>query len=198
MSKVKIQVWLGVLDIVLGLVSVLLSTIVLTYPGLDILTLVLMLAGALLVIGLARVIFGAFGDNFPDWLRTVNVVAGLFEIAVTLTCVLFPQSITQTLIQLLSFALLVHGAISILVGRFAADLPSLPRALLMLFGLSSVALSVAALISMPLGFLTLVYMLSIGYLLNGIAEIMLGVTGIRWSQNGGLLGRIDSTVQKAS
>jgi uncharacterized membrane protein HdeD (DUF308 family) len=53
----------------------------------------------------------------------------------------------------------------------------------MVFGLSSIVLSVAAFISIPLGFLTLLYMLSIGYLLNGIAEIVLAITGTRRSQN---------------
>jgi hypothetical protein len=42
-------------------------------------------------------------------------------------------------------------------------------------------LSVAAFISIPLGFLTSLYMLSIGYLLSGIAEIGLGIAGIRAS-----------------
>jgi uncharacterized membrane protein HdeD (DUF308 family) len=66
----------------------------------------------------------------------------------------------------------------------------------MIFGFSSIALSVAAFISIPLGFLTSIYMLSIGYLLSGIAEIVLGITGIRRSQNDDLLGKIDLMVQK--
>jgi hypothetical protein len=60
-------------------------------------------------------------------------------------------------------------------------LPSLSRGLSVVFGLSSLALSVAAFISIPLGFLISLYMLSIGYLLSGIAEIGLSITRIRVS-----------------
>jgi hypothetical protein len=155
-----------------------------------------MLATALLVIGLARIIIGVFAEYIPDWLRALNVGAGLLAIVVTITNMLYPQYLTQALIQLLSLALLVHGTTSALIGRLVTTLPSLPRGLFMIFGFSSIALSVAAFISIPLGFLTSIYMLSIGYLLSGIAEIVLGITGIRRSQNDDLLGKIDLMVQK--
>lgn len=175
----KTQGWLRVRYIVVGLACVLLSTVVLVYPGLDILTLILMLSTALLVFGLARIIDGVFAEYFPYRFRIFNVGVGLFEIVVTITNMLYPQYITQTLIQLLSVALLVHGTTNALIGRFAVILPSLSRGLSVVFGSSSLALSVAAFISIPLGFLTSLYMLSIGYLLSGIAEIVLGITGIR-------------------
>lgn len=57
--------WLRVLSVVLGFACVLLSTLILAYPGLDILTLVLILATALLVVGLARVIVGVFAEYMP-------------------------------------------------------------------------------------------------------------------------------------
>lgn len=192
----KAQGWLRALIIIFGLICVLLSTLVLAYPGLDIVTLILMLATALLVIGLARIIIGVFAEYIPDWLRALNVGAGLLAIVVTITNMLYPQYLTQALIQLLSLALLVHGTTSALIGRLVTTLPSLPRGLFMIFGFSSIALSVAAFISIPLGFLTSIYMLSIGYLLSGIAEIVLGITGIRRSQNDDLLGKIDLMVQK--
>lgn len=175
----KIQGWLRVRYIVVGLVCVLLSIVVLAYPGLGIVTIVLMLATTLLVFGLARIIDGVFAEYIPSWLRILNVGGGLFEIVVMITNMLYPQYITQTLIQLLSVALLVHGTINALIGRFAVILPKLSRGLSVVFGLSSLVLSVAAFISIPLGFLTLLYMLAIGYLLSGIAEIGLGITGIR-------------------
>jgi uncharacterized membrane protein HdeD (DUF308 family) len=195
---VKTQGWLGVRYIVVGLVCVLLSTVVLAYPGLDIVTIILMLSTTLLVFGLARIIDGVFAEYLPYRFRIFSVGVGLFEIVVTITNMLYPQYITQTLIQLLSTALLVHGTTSALIGRFAATLPSLPRGLLMVFGLSSIALSVAAFISIPLGFFTSLYMLSIGYLLNGISEIVLGITGIRQSQNDGLLDACTLTFRSSS
>jgi hypothetical protein len=155
--------------------------VVLAYPGLDILTIILILSITLLVFGLARIIDGVFAEYLPYQFRLLNVGVGLIEIVVTIMNLLYPQYVTQTLIQLLSAALLVHGTTNALIGRFAVILPSLSRGLSVAFGLSSLALSVAAFISIPLGFLTSLYMLSIGYLLSGIAEIGLGIAGIRAS-----------------
>lgn len=179
MSEVKSQGWLRTLNIIFGLICVLLSTVVLAYPGLGILTLILILATALLVVGLARVIVGVFAEYIPIRLREISVGAGIFEIAVTLTNILYPQYLAQTLIQLLSAALLVHATIGALIGGYARTLPSLLRGLFIVVGLLGITMSVAAFISIPVGFLASVYMLSVGYLLNGIVEIVLGLTGIR-------------------
>jgi uncharacterized membrane protein HdeD (DUF308 family) len=168
--------WLRVLNVVFGLICVLLSAVVLTYPGLDILTVILILAAALLVVGLARIIVGVFAEYIPIRLRAINVGAGILEIVVTITIMLYPQYITQTLIQLLSAALLVHGTTSAAIGIYARALPGLLRGLFVVAGLLGITLSVAAFISIPLGFLTSVYMLSIGYLSNGIVEAIWGIT----------------------
>jgi uncharacterized membrane protein HdeD (DUF308 family) len=176
--------WLRVLSVVLGLACILLSTVVLTYPGLDILTLVLILAAALLVVGLARVIVGVFAEYLPIRVREISVGAGLFEIAVTMTSILYPQFITQTLIQLLAFALLVHGTISVLIGGYTRTLPSMLRSLFVIAGLLGITMSVAAFISTPLGFLALADMLAIGYLSNGIVEAIWGITGPKRTERG--------------
>lgn len=176
--------WVYVLNVVSGLICVLLSAVVLAYPGLDILTLVLILAAAILVVGLARIIVGVFAEYLSTRLRAISVGGGLLEIIATITNVIYPQYLTQTLIQLLSVALLVRGTASAAIGRYARTLPSLLRGLLVVVGLFSIALSVTAFVSIPLGFLTSVYTLSIGYLSNGIVEIILGITGLKRTQRG--------------
>jgi hypothetical protein len=176
--------WLRVLSIVFGLVCVVLSAVVLAYPGLDILTLVPILAISLLVVGLARVIVGAFADYIPIRLRVIIIGASLFEIAVTMMNILYPQYITQTLIQLLSVALLVHATIGAVIGGFVRALSSLVRGLFVVAGLLGITMSIAAFLSLPLGFLASVYLLAIGYLSHGIVEAILGVTGPKRSKSG--------------
>lgn len=112
--------------------------------------------------------------------------AGLFEIAVTMTNILYPHYITQTLIQLLSAALLVHGAISAVICGYARTLPSLVRGLFVVAGLLGMTLSVASFLFLPLGFLASVYLLSIGYLSNGIVEAIWGITGPKRTKSGAL------------
>jgi uncharacterized membrane protein HdeD (DUF308 family) len=167
---------------VLGVITIVLSAVVLANPGLDILTLILILAGALLVVGLARILVGAFGKHISNGLRSINLGAGLLEIVITIMIMLYPQDITQTLIQLLSVALFVHGVNSAVIGGYARTLQSLLRGLLVVIGLLSIALSVTAFISIPIGFLSVVYILAIGYLLTGISEIIQGIAGTKRSR----------------
>jgi hypothetical protein len=155
-----------------------------------------MLAIALLVIGIARVIVGVYGEYMPDWLRALNIGGGLLAIVITFANVLYTQNITQTLIQLLSIALLIHGTISALIGRFVETLPRLLRGLCVIIGLLNIALSTLAFVSTPLGFLTSIHTLSIGYLSTGIIEIILGILVIRRSRNDDTLDAINSMVQK--
>jgi hypothetical protein len=156
---------------------------------------------ALLVIGLARIIFGAFAKYIPDWLRALNVAAGLLEIVVTFAIILYTQYITQatqTLIQLLSTALLVHAITTALIGRFIKTLSGLLRGLCVVIGLLNIFLSALAFFSIPygFGFLTAVYTLSIGYLSTGMLEIILGIIGIGRRRNDDLLDTVDSLVRK--
>lgn len=197
----KTRGWLGVFHIVFGLVCVLLSTVVLAYPGLDILTLIVILVIALLATGFARTMVGVFAEYIPDWLRALNMGAGLLEIIVTFAIILYTQYLTQAtqaLIQLLSAALLVHATTNALIGRFAEILPHLLRGLCVIIGLLNIFLSVLAFFSIPygFGFLTAVHTLSIGYLSNGMIEIILGIIGTRRRRNDDLLDTIDSMVQK--
>jgi uncharacterized membrane protein HdeD (DUF308 family) len=178
--------WLRVLNVVFGLVCILLSAVVLAYPGLDTLTLILILAIALLVVGLARVMVGVFAEFIPIRLRAIIIGASLFEIAVTMINILYPQYITQTLIQLLSVALLVHATISAVIGGYVRAFPSLLRGLFVLAGLLGITMSVAAFLSTPLGFLASVYLLAIGYLSHGIVEVNWGITGPKRTKSGAL------------
>lgn len=177
MNKGKAPNWLRVLSIIFGLACALLSAVVLAYPGIDILILIPILAIALLVVGAARVVVGVFAEYIPIRLRAIIIGTGLFEMAVTMANLLYPQYITQTLIQLLSVALLVHGTISAAIGGYVRPLPSPLRGLFVVVGLLGITLSVGAFLSIPLGFLASVYLLGIGYLSNGIGEAIFGITG---------------------
>jgi uncharacterized membrane protein HdeD (DUF308 family) len=75
--------------------------------------------------------------------------------------------------------LLIHGIARVVIGGFAKVFSSWLRGLLVVFGLLTIVLSVLVFISPALGFLTLVIILSITFLLNGIARIVSGITGIR-------------------
>jgi len=174
--------WLRGLDMILGLLCISLTVGVLAYPNVNQLTQVLTLVTALLVLGLARIIIGVFARHFALRLRALNIVLGIFDIVVTFIAILNQQFLTQTLIQLFSFALLFHGAFSVIIGRFVETLPGLARGALFVLGLLSIASSVVALLFTPLPFSTSIRALSVGYLSGGITLIVEAVAKLRRSK----------------
>ena len=179
MSEREAPGWLRALDIVFGLIAIILSIVVLVYQELAILTLIFVLSIALLFIGIARVFGGIFAKYLSDGLRALNVGTGILALVIAIVAMLYPELATQALIYLLSFALLIHGIARVVIGGFAKVFPGWIRGLFAIVGLSTIILSVFVFISSELGFLTLVFVLSITFLLNGIARIVSGITGIR-------------------
>ncbi|MFZ0891118.1 MAG: DUF308 domain-containing protein [Thermoplasmata archaeon] len=63
-STVRLPSWYRALTAVVGLISIALAFVLLAYPGIALLTLVFLLAFALLVIGIDRLIAGITGHPF--------------------------------------------------------------------------------------------------------------------------------------
>ena len=179
MSERKAPGWLRALDIVFGLIAIILSLVVLAYQELAILTLIFILSIALLIIGIGRVIIGISAKYLSDGLRALNVGTGILALVVAIVALLYPELATQMLIYLLSFALLINGIVRLVISGFAKAFPSWLRGSLAVVGLLVIVLSVVVFVSPAMGELTLILLLSINFLLNGIARILSGITGIR-------------------
>jgi uncharacterized membrane protein HdeD (DUF308 family) len=169
--------WLRTLDVIFGLIAVLLSVTVLVYPGLAILTLILILSLALLVLGIARISKGIFEKYLSDGFRAFNIIMGSLVLILGITVVVFPDFGTSLLITLLSVGLLFNGIGRIIIGGFVKVLPSWLRSLLVIIGLLTVVFSIAVLLLPNLGAVTLAYIVAISFLVNGIARIIEGING---------------------
>lgn len=179
MSEIRAPGWLRALDIVFGLIAIILSVVVLVYQDLAILTMIFVLSIVLLVVGIARIFGGIFAKYLSDGMRAVNVGIGILALVLGAIALLHTDLTTQVLIYILSFALLLNGIARLVIGGFARLLPSWLRGLLTVVGLLTIILSVVVFVSPAFGELTLVLILSITFLLNGIARIASGITGIR-------------------
>lgn len=179
MSEIRAPGWLRALDIVFGLIAIILSVVVLVYQDLAILTMIFVLSIVLLVVGIARIFGGIFAKYLSDGMRAVNVGIGILALVLGAIALLHTDLTTQVLIYILSFALLLNGIARLVIGGFARLLPSWLRGLLTVVGLLTIILSVVVFVSPAFGELTLVLILSITFLLNGIARIVSGITGIR-------------------
>ena len=182
MEEQKSPTWLRIVDIIFGVVSIMASVGVLSYRELTISTLVMVLSVVLLIIGFARLLSGLFSKDLSDSLRAINVGTGMFALLLAGVTIFYPQLATQMVIVLLAFALLINGLARAVIGTFARIFPSWFRGLLVLVGLFTIVLSFVVLISPEVGSVTLIYLLSISFLINGATRIVSGITGKRKKQ----------------
>ena len=179
MTEIKVPNWLRSLDIIFGLISVILSAVILDYQELAILTLIFILSLILLVIGIARIFGGIFANYLSSGMRILNVGIGIVAIILAVISLVFTDFTIQLLIYIISFALLLNGVARLLIGGFAKALPKWLRGFFVAVGLLTIGLSIVVFVYSDLGFLALVLMLSVTFMFNGIARIAQGIIGIQ-------------------
>ena len=177
MSEIKVPGWLRALAVILGLVAVLLSSVVLIFPDLAVLTLILVLSFALLVIGIARICVGIFAKYLSDGIRAFNGIVGLLTIMLGIVVMAIPGIGTAMLITLLAIGILFNGIARVVIGGVAKVFPNWLRGALIVVGLLVIVFSAAVLIFPKLAVLTLVFLVAISFLLNGLARIIAGIRG---------------------
>ena len=177
MSETKNPTWLRTLDIILGLISVVLSILIFAYQELAILTLIFILSFVLLFLGIARVFGGIFALYLSSKIRALNVGIGLVAIVMAILALIYPDLTTQLLIYIISFALLLNGIARLAIGGFAKAFPKWLRGVFIVIGLLTIGLSVVVFLYSDLGFLALILMLSVTFMINGLTRIVQGIIG---------------------
>ena len=177
MGEKKIPTSMRALNIAIGLIAVILSVVIVAYPVLAVYTMIIILLIALLLIGAARLIVGLLAGYLPKRAKAIAVVVGILAIAVAILGLTFPGLTTLVLIYLLSFGLLLNGIGRLAIGGSTAEYPGWLRVLLVAVGILGIALSFVVFAFPGFGFQTLVFLLSIGFLFNGIARIAIGLRG---------------------
>jgi uncharacterized membrane protein HdeD (DUF308 family) len=179
MNEEKAPNWLRALDIILGLVAVVLGIAVLFMPNVAVETLIFYLYFALLFIGTERILVGALFKPLSRGLRIISIVAGLIAIglAIAVLAYSYPYFATALLVSMLAFALLIQGVARVIIGALAKILANWVRGLLVAGGVLSIVLSIMVLVFPGVALLTLVFLLSITLVWNGIDAIVAGVTG---------------------
>ena len=107
---------LRVLNVVIGSIALVVSTISLLFPDLTTQVLIFLLAFGLLLIGVVRLVVGLFFSLFFKWIRLLFVISGCFTIFVASIAFIFPELGYFALVWLFSVSLLVNGIIRIIQG----------------------------------------------------------------------------------
>lgn len=175
---IKAAIWLRVLQISIGAISIVLSGYVLTQPSLTIFTAVRILSTVLLFVGIESIAVGTFSRYVRTSSRFSSIALGTSAIAfsILVTALLPPPSILFS-IFLGGFALLFNGLGGIMQGVQGEGISRWFRAPLVVVGVVSIAISILIIVH-PIGFeVLLTVVMSLALLIIGIEITVKGVVG---------------------
>ncbi len=112
-TSAKSPGWMRAAQIGLGVIAIILAIYAIVFPGITLVTLVLILAIIFLIIGIERVISGIFVPSGSRW-GTIGL--GILVIILASIALAFPVGTTVALFLFLGFALLFDGIARIIHG----------------------------------------------------------------------------------
>ncbi len=164
-------------QIVIGIVTLALAGLVLAFPGFALFLIVIWLSISLLVGGIEGVIVGAGTRFLSRGGRAISIGLGILAIGLSVAVLAFPGAAALTLSLLLSIALLFLGAGSIAKGISEKHMHGWARAMLVVVGAISVAVSIPVMAFPMLGVPILFALVASALIINGASYIVAGITG---------------------
>ena len=159
--------------IIFGLVAIAASIFVVAMPGIALLTLVFLLSFSLLFVGLSRIGRGISLKALSKGHRVLDLLVGLLGIAIGIVVFLFPLLGVGTLIFMLAFATMFIGISSVAIGASVSQLTRGMRALDLISGFLAIILSIIVLVNPAAAILSLLFLLSVSFMISGIESIVL-------------------------
>lgn len=173
----KMPKWTRAAEIILGLVSLIAGIFVIIYPGIAVLSLILLLSIGLIFLGWRDIVIGAIGKMLPTWLRAAYIILGLLVFILSVVVIAEPGFAVLTLVLLLYLALFFRGVAGITLGATAKMFSTPLRAASIAVGALSIVLAIIFLVAPGLAVATLILLLSIGLFIIGVEAIAAGAIG---------------------
>ena len=177
LSETKSPSWMRLAQIGLGIIAIVLSIYVLTSsPVLTLVTIALLIAVVLFVVGIERIINGLFLEGKH---RFTNVGLGIAVVTLSVIAMAFPIATGIFLLVFLAVALLFDGVSRVVHGISDRSSHRASRIFSIVAGAIEIGLSVMIIASPVLGAEILSFLISLSLLIVGIQMITSGVIGRR-------------------
>lgn len=165
----KSSMGLRILEIIAGVIVLVLAGYVIAHPGVAIATLILFLAIALIILGVAYFI-RVFAKGISGWRRLLNLILSVLAIIIAAYVIANPLIYgSLTLVYLLGLALLFAGIASAARGTAGS----------IIVGILGIIIGFVVIIFPALGLATLVFLLAVFLIIFGLESIISGILG-RW------------------
>jgi uncharacterized membrane protein HdeD (DUF308 family) len=176
MSTSKAPGWSRAAQIGLGALAIILSILILVFPGTAIVSIVWIIGILLLIVGIESVISGLFIKSRS---RMASIGLGIIVIILALIVIAFPVGTTVFLIILMGIALLIDGISRLVHGFGDKESRGWSRGFRIGVGALEVIFGILVMVSPAVGVAFVGFIIAIALLIVGIQMIAGGVTGRR-------------------
>jgi uncharacterized membrane protein HdeD (DUF308 family) len=176
MSSVKAPGWSRAAQIGLGALAIILSILILVFPGTAIVSIVLIIGILLLIVGIESVISGLFIKSRS---RMASIGLGIIVIILALIVMAFPVGTTVFLIILMGIALLIDGISRLVHGFGDKESRGWSRGFRIGVGALEIIFGILVMVSPAVGVAFVGFIIAIALLIVGIQMIAGGISGRR-------------------
>jgi uncharacterized membrane protein HdeD (DUF308 family) len=176
MSSAKTPGWSRAAQIGLGALAIILSILILVFPGTAIVSIVLIIGILLLIVGIESVISGLFIKSRS---RMASIGLGIIVIILALIVMAFPVGTTVFLIILMGIALLIDGISRLVHGFGDKESRGWSRGFRIGVGALEIIFGILVMVSPAVGVAFVGFIIAIALLIVGIQMIAGGISGRR-------------------
>ena len=176
MSHSKAPGWSRAAQIGLGALAIILSILILVFPGTAIVSIIWIIGILLLIVGIESVISGLFIKSRS---RMASIGLGIIVIILALIVMAFPVGTTVFLIILMGVALLIDGISRLVHGFGDKESRGWSRGFRIGVGALEVIFGILVMVSPAVGVAFVAFIIAIALLIVGIQMIAGGISGRR-------------------
>ncbi|MBY9000360.1 MAG: hypothetical protein KGD64_05565 [Candidatus Heimdallarchaeota archaeon] len=169
-----------IFNVFAGLIHITASILIFAQIGLNTDSVLIILAVTLIIVSCVRLLNSAFNKRLNTYLRISRLIVGIAILI--LSSISFITTFTEsTKITLLTIAILVNGIQRLLDGRFKKYYPVWFRILSTIVGLVTIILCTIVFVGTSFDIYTLIVLLAVTFMLNGIGRIMNAISTLNRS-----------------
>ena len=169
--------WFRALSVILGILLIALAVVIMFHPEIGLLTIVIWIALSLIVSGIGLLVIGLGKSDLSSGGRALSAIAGIAVLAIALIAMVYPDLTIAVVLILWAIGIIIGGAAAVAVGGMAKEAKSWQKWTTIILGILMVILAILVIVWPALGEAILIILLVIGLLIQGVLDIIVGITG---------------------
>lgn len=177
-SMIELPKWLKFFNISAGIATIILAIFSLIFINRDLQTLIIILAVALIVIGIFRTLNGIFQQYIEWYSRALKISIGILVLPLAIAILALSNIIPERIVSLLAIALILSSIARINVSSALLEYPDWYKVLTIVIGIISIVTAGIVLLFQSIAGPTLVALLAMTFIFIGTGWIYAGIKEI--------------------